>query len=623
MKSLRTRMMVFVIAVVVLLSALLTGAAYWQMRSSLLESIRNEIHQAASGKTSFVTEWVQSRQAVVAAVLPHFGQGDLKPVLDQAHDAGGFDDMYLGQPDKTMTQFSKAVLVPPGYDPTGRPWYKAAASSEEAIASPPYIDAATKRPIITFAKARRDGGNVVAVAGGDVTLQRVVDEIVSAKLPGDGYAFLMTQDGLTIAHPAPDSGLKKITDVMPGYDPAAVSKDGQIQEISLGGKTYLSTLYPVGKTGWLLGVMVPLAAATSQLDHLLLLMVGLLVVGVVIASVVVYGGVARMMSGLSLMRDAMRDVASGHGDLTLRLPVKSQDEVGQIAEAFNQFMAKLREMFLTVRHESQALADDAAQLNRVAEQIADDSRVQSGELSATAATIEEITVSINHIADHVGETETLVSESRQNSIESHKSMAEVAHEVESIVHSVESLQQVMNGLSGQSEEIKGIVAVIRDIADQTNLLALNAAIEAARAGEQGRGFAVVADEVRKLAERTAVATVQIAQMIDRVMEQTGQAIAHADTTNARVATGVALSREAAGKVERIKGHAEDISVRMSEITSSTSEQGVATNEMARSAERVNAMAQQTDASLQDALKTIQTLAQRGDELRSLVSKFKL
>ena len=140
-------------------------------------------------------------------MLARFGSGELKPILDQAKEAGAFDDMYVGQPDKTMTQFSGAVPVPPGYDPTGRPWYVAAIASQGAIASPPYIDAATKLPIITFAKARRDGGNVVAVAGGDVQLKRIVDEILSARLPGDGYAFLATRDGQIIAHPAKDSVL--------------------------------------------------------------------------------------------------------------------------------------------------------------------------------------------------------------------------------------------------------------------------------------------------------------------------------------------------------------------------------------------------------------------------------
>ncbi|MBP8277531.1 MAG: hypothetical protein KAX55_11630, partial [Propionivibrio sp.] len=169
MGSLKNRMIVFVLVILAVVSALLCGVAYVKTREALLASIHQQIEQAAAAKVSFVTEWVTSRQAVVASTLGRFGSGELKPVLDQAKEAGGFDDMYIGQPDKTMTQFSQATPVPPGYDPTGRPWYVAAAASQNAIASPPYIDASTKRPIITFAKARRDGGQLVAVAGGDVT----------------------------------------------------------------------------------------------------------------------------------------------------------------------------------------------------------------------------------------------------------------------------------------------------------------------------------------------------------------------------------------------------------------------------------------------------------------------
>ena len=621
--TLRTRLMIFVLLVLTTLSVVFCTVAYLKMSSALEQEIQNEIKMAADNKVSFVSEWVDSRQKIVGSVLPRFGTGELKPMLDQARDAGGFDDMYVGQPDKTMTQFTGAAPVPPGYDPTGRPWFLAAKDAAGPIASPPYIDAATKRPIITFAQARKDGGQLVAVAGGDVTLARVVQEVTAAKLPGDGFAFLVTAEGDVIAHPQKDSGLKKIGEVMPGFDLGALGKDGQIHEVSVDDATSLVALYPVPKTSWLFGVVVPKAAALAPVKQLLTMMVGLAVAALLLAGILAYAGVAKMLAPLNVLHKAMAEVASGQGDLTKTLPVGNRDEVGQIAEAFNQFVAKLREMFITVRDESDALARDAADLNRVAEQIAQDSRVQSSELSATAATIEEITVSINHIADHVGETEALVSRSRSNSVESHHAMTEVEREVQSILHAVSSLHGVMGSLSGQSEQIKGIVGVIRDIADQTNLLALNAAIEAARAGESGRGFAVVADEVRKLAERTATATVQIAEMIDTVIRRTGEAITHADVTNEKVSSGVTLSREAASKVEEIKHSAEEISSRMSEITSSTAEQGVATNEMARSAERVNVMAQQTDTSLQEALATINVLASRGDELKALVARFRL
>jgi methyl-accepting chemotaxis protein len=291
----------------------------------------------------------------------------MKPILDQSQVAGKLDDMYVGEPSKKMTQFTGSTPVPPGYDPTGRPWYLAASNSQEAIATAPYIDAATKKPIITFAKALRKDGQLVAVAGGDVSLARVADEVVSSKLPGDGFAFLITGDGSVIAHPAKDSGMKKIGEVMPGFDLNGISKDGALQTISLNGEASMTALYPVGKTGWLLGVVVPVAAATVSVSHMIQLMIGVLIAGVVVVALLATIGVARMLSGLTELRDAMRNVASGDGDLTLHLPVRSHDEVGQIAEAFNAFVHKLHGMFVSVRNDAEALARDTAALHQAAE----------------------------------------------------------------------------------------------------------------------------------------------------------------------------------------------------------------------------------------------------------------
>ena len=623
MNSLRHRLVFFVLLVVTVLAAVLTTVAYQHTYAGAEAGVRQNIAATTANKVAFINEWVHSRQRVVGSVLPRFGHGELKPVLDQALEAGAFDDMYVGQPDKTMTQFSKATLVPAGYDPTVRPWYVAAAATEGPIASPPYIDASTKQPIITFAQGLRRNGQLMAVAGGDVTLKRVVEEVTAAQLPGNGYAFLITQDGAVIAHPAADSALKKISEVVPGLTPDSVPRDGAIHTTTLNGVKYFMVLQPVGKTGWLMGALVPHDAALAPVQHMLYTLLGVLAACIALASVAAWLGIAQLMRGLASMRDAMRSVASGSGDLTLRLPVKGNDELAEIAQAFNQFVAALQQMFTQVRQYAESLADTAEQLDRTAGQIAEDSRSQASELANTAATIEQVTVSINHIAEHVGETEALVTRSRQGSISSQDGMEAVAQEMHAVVGAIASLRSVMDGLSSKSEEIRGIVNTIHDIADQTNLLALNAAIEAARAGEQGRGFAVVADEVRKLAERTSTATVQIASIMDQVIDQTGDAAEHVGSTQQRVTQSMRHTEEAAGRVARVREHTDDIAQRMANIKMATAEQGSATHDMARSAERVNAKTQQTDGNLQQVLGTLHGLAQCGESLKALVSRFKL
>ena len=623
LSSLKAKMITFVLIVIALISVLLCGVAYWKMKEAMTDSIYTQIDQAAAAKVSFVSEWVSSRQLVVASTLGGFGAADLKPILDQAKDAGGLDDVYIGQPDKTMTQFSKATPVPPGYDPTGRPWYLAAIASQDSIATPPYIDSSTKQPIITFAKARRDNGNVVAVAGGDVMLKRVVDEVVSVKLPGDGYAFLIAQDGLVIAHPAKDSSLKKISDVLPGYDLAAVGKDGKIKPASLAGESVLTALFPVGKTGWLIGVIVPETKATESISRLMYSMLGLMAIGLVIASLATSIGISRLMSGMSLLRDAMRTMALGGGDLTVSLPVDSQDEVGQTKDAFNRFLQTLRNMVGDVKSNSDKLLEGIERVGKETDQISGSSKQQSSFANATAAAVEELTASVSHIAESASNAELMTRESGRASKQMASEVRATAEEITLISTTVERLATVLQGLDSRSSQISNIVGVIKEIADQTNLLALNAAIEAARAGEQGRGFAVVADEVRKLAERTGVSTVEIGNMIHQIQDETKTAVGSMETAVQQVQSGVRKSQAVTQSIELIEKNAQDVEIALGSIASATSEQSKASHEIARNIERIHEMTESSDASIQETQAETSQLRNLANELRMLMDKFRV
>ncbi|MBP6711745.1 MAG: methyl-accepting chemotaxis protein [Propionivibrio sp.] len=621
--SLKARMIAFVLLVIVVISTLLCGVAYWKMKDAMSESIYSQIDQAAAAKVSFVSEWVSSRQAVVASTLGRFGAEDLKPVLDQAADAGGLDDMYIGQPDKTMTQFSKATPVPEGYDPTGRPWYVAAIASQEAIASPPYIDAATKLPVITFAQARRDGSNVVAVAGGDVRLTRIVDEVVATKLPGDGYAFLITQEGLVIAHPAKESGLKKIGDVVPGFDLAAIAKDGKIQRVGLAGESTLTALFPVGKTGWLFGVVVPEAKATEATNRMIQGMLGLMAVGLVLAFFATSVGISKMLGGMSLLRDAMRSMAVGSGDLTVSLPVDSKDEVGQTKDAFNRFVATLRTMVADVKGNSGKLLDGIELVAQSTDSISESSKQQANFANATAAAVEELTVSVSHIADSARNAEQMTRASGQASRQMSAEVRATAEEISLISDTVKQLETVLKGLDSRSMQISNIVGVIKEISDQTNLLALNAAIEAARAGEQGRGFAVVADEVRKLAERTGVSTVEIGNMIRLIQEETKSAVGSMETAVQQVQAGVEKSQAVTHSIELIERNAHEVESALGSIATATAQQSTASHEIARNIERIHEMTESSDSSVQHTQAETSTLRALAQDLRILMDKFRV
>ena len=202
-------------------------------------------------------------------------------------------------------------------------------------------------------------------------------------------------------------------------------------------------------------------------------------------------------------------------------------------------------------------------------------------------------------------------------------MRGVADETGKSAQEVEALSAMLDGLSQRSEEISGIIRVIKEIADQTNLLALNAAIEAARAGEQGRGFAVVADEVRKLAERTSQATVQITGMIEGVHGETRKAVENMQGTLDAVRGGATHSTEAAEKINAIRHNINDVVAKIEEIALSTREQFSATTAMAQSAEKITTQTQHSDSALQRAAEQVRHLNGLATSLRGLFSNFRM
>src|SRR5574343_122027 len=385
------------------------------------------------------------------------------------------------------------------------------------------------------------------------------------------------------------------------------------QVIDLGYKVMYETLIPQFEQ--------QLERRIAESRRVLFLEVGL---AVIVALLVGYLGMGTYYSVLGSVSDFSQGARRmAEGDLTATFESEGADELHAAAKDFNAMGMAFRKLLGGVQGDVRKLSMAAEQLASSSQQISASTSAQSDSASSMAAAVEQVTVGVDHISRNAEDAQRYSRESDAVAAQGVQIVQSVVREIEGIAQTVNQSAVAVEALGQQSQQISAIVDTIKEIADQTNLLALNAAIEAARAGESGRGFAVVADEVRKLAERTATATVQIAEMIDTVIRRTGEAIEHADTTNEKVASGVALSRQAADKVEVIKTNAEEISSRMGEITSSTAEQGVAINEMARSAERVNVMAQQTDISLQEALATINMLAQRGDELKSLVARFKL
>ena len=352
-------------------------------------------------------------------------------------------------------------------------------------------------------------------------------------------------------------------------------------------------------------------------------MLGIAVLGLAALAAVLVLGLSRLLQPLQQISSLMRANASDHGDLMERLPNTGSGEVAELAQAYNAFTDKFQNVLRDAQREMEGLALGISELTSVTTQMARDTHTQSDHAASSAATIEEITVSINHIADNARDMERNVGETQNLSSNSADAVLRVSEEVGKVSDAVSNLTQTMDSLGARSQEISGIVGVIKDIADQTNLLALNAAIEAARAGDMGRGFAVVADEVRKLAERTSGATIEIAQKIESVGTETQLAVASMASTGQRVNHSVTMADDARSHMLGIREHMGSVVSAVRQIADSTKEQSSATYTLATSAEHLDVMTQATDSALQQATNTLKQLDERGKRLLKAVGQFKL
>ncbi|PKO70109.1 MAG: chemotaxis protein [Betaproteobacteria bacterium HGW-Betaproteobacteria-14] len=310
------------------------------------------------------------------------------------------------------------------------------------------------------------------------------------------------------------------------------------------------------------------------------------------------------------------------GDLTADIKVRAGDSSSLIAATRNMQIS-LRKMVADLKQNAEGVASAAQQLSSSSSQVATATAHQSEAASSMAAAVEEMTVSINHVSDSAREAHSVTAETGDLSQEGNRVIEDTVAEMQHISKTVGEAADTIQAVGESSQKISSIVQVIKDVADQTNLLALNAAIEAARAGEQGRGFAVVADEVRKLAERTAQATTEISGMIDAVQSSAHAAVGTMQQAVSRVEQGVGMAQKASDSMLGISGGAQRVVSSVNEISNALKEQSVASNEIASNVEKIAQMSEENSAATREAADTAHQLEELAVATRQAVSQFRV
>ncbi|MDR0378359.1 MAG: methyl-accepting chemotaxis protein [Candidatus Accumulibacter sp.] len=329
-----------------------------------------------------------------------------------------------------------------------------------------------------------------------------------------------------------------------------------------------------------------------------------------------------IMKPLTLTCDTIEHITENN-DLTRTVDLDSNDEMGQLARSFNALIGRLHGTLSTVSNSADSVLSTASSLATAASHVAESSSKQASATSATAAAVEEMTVSINTVSGSAEEAQSLAQMAGENSTQGGRIIQEAVSEMSEIATTVSDASRVIHDLGEESREISNIVQVIREVADQTNLLALNAAIEAARAGEQGRGFAVVADEVRKLAERTAQSTGDIGAMIEKIQTSANNAVAEMGKVVQQVDSGRALAESAGERMASIQEDSAKVSAAVTEISSNLKEQSKASQDIALNVENIARMTDENNVAADKVSSEARQLDQLAKEAGTMITVFKL
>ncbi|MGL5285195.1 MAG: methyl-accepting chemotaxis protein, partial [Aeromonas sp.] len=541
--TLRGKLLATSLSLVLLMAALLGIVAFHTLKTRSLEAIQSEALNYGHAYAEGVGDWMADKRSSVDALVNTIAadpQVNLIPHLLQTHATSGFGLTYYGDEQGKMTRQDPALNTGK-YDPRERPWYQDAMKAGQLIITAPYVSVTMQKLVVTLAEPVRHQGQAIGVVGANLALDELINDVLAMKVQGEGYAMLLDRSGLIVGHPQKDLALKQVNELSPELSASVLqqwAQDSVLHSVNVGGRQALLSVQAVPNTDWLLTMVMYEDVLNAPLDTLLWQLVGVTVLLLVLVSVALTIMFRVLFADLGRVSQALTAIAHGEGDLTVHIQTRSQDEVGQLAQSFNQFVgrlhgivSRLRDVAIALAEQSRLQAQSAAGRAQQVKQQQDEIVMVATAVTEMASATQEIAGNAEYAAGTAGDTVKLAQQGQGQVGKSSASISELAQKVA-------GAGQVITELDGHAQKINSILATISGIAEQTNLLALNAAIEAARAGEQGRGFAVVADEVRVLSQRTHASTAEIQAMIETLQLTTRRAVNGMDESRALADTSV-------------------------------------------------------------------------------------
>ncbi|MCA1184433.1 methyl-accepting chemotaxis protein [Bacillus licheniformis] len=546
---------------------------------------------------------------------------------------------YIGTKKKEMFTFPKTTFDD-DYNPAERPWYTSAAKTPDKVVwTEPYKDAVSGDMTVTAAKAIVVNNKVEGVVSIDLSLNSLNKIIENQKMPYDGYAFILDQNGTMLAHPSKQgddiSNDKTYRDIPSSKDGIKVGKDTVIAYQTVGG------------TGWKVGTQFDTAKLmwVAQEMNKMVIIVSIIALA---AAIILSYFLAKTITGPIKQLIAKTKAVAG-GNLTVQTAAASKDEIGILTKDFNKMVEHMKEMIVQVRSSSGKVSDTTDQLSAVSEETvsASDEIAKAIEEVATGATeqaaevenvneqSERLSVKIKEIEHHADSIKKLSRTSEEASYTGIDALGQLLAKSNEANSETKKVEHMLFQLEEKTKNIEDVVTAISAISDQTNLLALNASIEAARAGESGRGFAVVAEEVRKLAEQSAVSSQHISETVKQIQMETKEAVSAMteaskmnEVQNGMIhETGEALSKITAemqalvNSIDHIYSEISDMSGEQQKMSDSIQSISAISQQSAAAAEEVSASANEQLTALESIAKSAEALSEANQELLNAINKF--
>ncbi|MGN4934558.1 methyl-accepting chemotaxis protein [Aeromonas rivipollensis] len=626
--SLRGKLLATSLGVVLLMAALLGIVAFHTLKTRTLSAIQSEAVNYGHAHSVAIGNWMADRKHAVdalAAVIADNPQATLVPHLLQTRTSGGFGLTYFGSAQGAMTRHDPSLNTA-NYDPRVRPWYQSASKAGKLIVTPPYVSVTMQQMVVTLAEPVSHQGQVIGVAGADLSLDALIDEVLAMKVQGEGYAMLLDSSGLIVGHPQKELALKQVAELAPGLTGATLedwSRDGELHVATIAGREVLLSVQGVPGTDWLLAMVMYKDVLEAPFASLLWQLVGLTLVLLLVFSALLIAMFNYLFADLGRVSKALADIAHGEGDLTVQIAAHSKDEVGLLAQNFNLFVARLHGIVSRLRDVTIELAAQSRTQAAGAEARSQRVREQQDEIVMVATAVTEMASATQEIAGNAEFAATTSGDAVRLAVAGQSQVGQSQRSISGLAGEVADASQTIHELDGHAQKISGILATISGIAEQTNLLALNAAIEAARAGEQGRGFAVVADEVRVLSRRTHDSTAEIQQMIEALQQTTRRAVGGMETSRQLAGTSVEDAEAANQSLARINEAIGAISDMATQIAAAAEEQTSVTGEISRNTENIRHVSQTLAAQAKEEAAQAAELKSLTERLEQEIGRFRL